>query len=291
MSHNHEHSYRLGEKSAWLGIISNILLFVVKFLAGIFGRSHAMIADALHTASDAVTSVGVFVGFRIAQKPADKHHPFGHGRAESIVAKIISIVLFAVGLEVAYVSAKVLLAGDIAEPHIIAAIVAIISVVVKEYTYRRVNRTSKEINSTSLKADAYHHRSDVLSSIVAFVGIVGAKMGYPLMDPLAGIVVAGFIIKMSAETFHIAYDELMDAAPPDEFMDKINNAIKTVEGVEEIKKTMVRKAGIEFLAEITIGVAGEKTVEEGHTVTVKIKRELFRIVPEVKDVIVHVEPS
>jgi cation diffusion facilitator family transporter len=290
MTQARENGYKVGQKSAWLGIVSNLLLFVLKLFAGVVGRSQAMVADAFHTASDALTSMAVLVGFKIAEKPADEHHPLGHGRAESIAAKIVSLVLIIVGVRIAYGSARMLLHGDMTEPGSIALLAAIFSIIVKEFTYRRVLAAGIKINSTSLKADAYHHRSDVLSSIAALAGIIGAMLGKTFLDPLAGVIVGGFIIKMGAENFHAAYDELMDAAPPAEFKKKIEVAITGVDGVKEVKKIMVRKTGIEFFIEAIIGVDGKKTVEEGHLVTVKIKRDIFKVIPNVKDVIVHVEP-
>jgi cation diffusion facilitator family transporter len=280
----------MGEKGAWIGIFSNILLFPLKLFAGIFGRSQAMIADSFHTASDALTSIGVFIGFKIARKPADEHHPFGHGRAESIVAKSISLILILVGLRIAYDSARILICGDMVEPRNIALFAAVISIIVKEITYRRVISVSKRIGSTSLKADAYHHRSDVLSSVAALVGIVGAKFGHMFMDPLAGILVSGFIIKVGVETFHEAYDELMDAAPPEELKRKIERTVRGIANVKDVKKIRVRKTGIELFIEVTIGVDGGKTVKEGHLVTVVSKRDIFKAVPNVRDVVIHVEP-
>ncbi|MFC1480507.1 cation diffusion facilitator family transporter, partial [Candidatus Omnitrophota bacterium] len=276
MSHVYNHGYKIGQKSAWLGISSNILLFAIKLFAGIFGRSQAMVADAFHTASDALTSVGVLIGFKIAEKPADEHHPFGHGRAESIAAKMVSLVLILVGLGIAYSSARVLITGNMTEPGSIALIIGIVSICVKEFTYRRVLSAGKKINSVSLKTDAYHHRSDVLSSIAAVVGIAGAKLGQTFMDPLAGIIVAGFIIKMGVEAFHMAYDELMDAAPPEELRRKIEKTIMMVDGVKEVKRIMVRKTGIEFFIEVIIGVDSGQTVEKAHQVTVNIKRHIFK---------------
>ncbi len=290
MLHFNEKGYKEGEKGAWLGILTNILLFAIKFAAGVLGRSQAMVADAFHTASDAFTSIGVLIGFKIAQRPPDKHHPLGHGRAESIVAKIVSLILILVGLEVAYHSARVLIAGKMTEPGNIALVVVIISIIVKEMTYRRVIAVSSRIKSLSLKTDAYHHRSDVLSSVAALVGIVGAKFGHTFMDPLAGIVVGAFIIKIGAEAFHAAYDELMDAAPSEEFKGKVRGIVAGVEGVKEVKDIMARKTGIEYFLEVIIGVDATKTVEEGHTVTMKIKRDMFKAMPDVRDVIVHVEP-
>jgi cation diffusion facilitator family transporter len=291
MKNGQDNGYKAGQRSAWLGIFSNIFLFAVKLFAGIVGRSQAMIADAFHTASDALTSVGVLIGFKIAEKPADAHHPLGHGRAESIAAKLVSVVLILVGVRIAYGSARVLVSGSMVEPGLIALVVAVVSIVIKEITYRYVIITGKRINSTSLKVDAWHHRSDALSSVAALIGITAARFGKTYMDPLAGIIVAGFIIKMGIESFHAAYDELMDAAPPVEFRRKIEKIILSVEGVEEVKEVTVRKTGIEFFIETIIGVDGKKTVEEGHIVTIRIKRELFKAVHGVKDVIVHVEPT
>ncbi len=290
MSYFHADNYKLGEKNAYLGIFANLFLFVVKLAAGIIGRSQAMMADAFHTASDSLTSVGVLVGFKIASKPADDHHPFGHGRAESIMAKIISLILITVGFGIAYKSARVLVSGTFETPGSIALIVAAISIVVKEILYRKVSAASKNINSTSLKADAYHHRSDAISSIAALIGIAAAKMGKPFMDPLAGIIVGGFIIKMGVEAFHEAYDELMDAAPPEELRKEIEETVLGAEGVVVVKKIMVRKAGIDLYPEITIGVDGDQTVKEGHLVTMKVKQELFKRIDNMKDIIVHVEP-
>ena len=286
----YEHGYKLGEKAARLGIVSNILLFAFKLFAGIFGASQAMIADAFHTAGDALTSVGVFVGFKIARKPPDRHHPFGHGRAESIVAKMMSLILILVGLGIACNAARILISGHMTEPGGIALIAAVISIIVKEITYRRVIAVGRKINSVSLKTDAYHHRSDVLSSVAALIGIAGARLGKPFMDPLAGIIVAGFIIKIGVEAFHEAYDELMDAAPPEKTMREIEETAKGVPGVSEVKKVMVRKTGIELFVEITIGVDGAKTVEEGHLITMRVRRALFRGMSNVRDAMVHVEP-
>ena len=291
MNHDHEYNYKVGEKGAWLGIFSNIALFALKFLAGVFGRSQAMIADAFHTASDAFTSIAVLVGFKIARKPADREHPYGHGRAESITAKIVSLVLIFVGLKLVHDSAKILILKEMVKPHSIALFAAIVSILIKEFTYRRVILVSKKINSTSLKADAYHHRSDVLSSVAALVGIAGARMGWTFLDPLAGILVAGFIIKVGTEAFHVAYDELMDAAPPKGMVRQIERIVMATEGVLETKKVMVRKYGIELFLEVTIGVDRNKTVQEGHFITTEVERNLCDKMTSVEGVVVHVEPA
>ena len=281
----------MGEKNAWLGILSNLLLFVVKLCAGIFGKSQAIIADAFHTAGDALTSAAVLVGFKIAGKPADKHHPFGHGKAEPVAAKIVSIVLILTGIGIVYSSVKILISGKITEPAIITLFAAAFSIIVKQITYKKVSRAAKKINSVALAADARHHRSDVLSSVAAIIGIVGARLGYTFMDPAAGIVVAGFIIKFGARTFHTAYDELMDAAPPEEIYLKIQRITSGVKDVREVKKIMIRKTGIEYFVEVIIGIDGKKTVEEGHKITDTVRESIFSEMQSVKDISVHVEPK
>ena len=282
--------YDAGEKASVLGIYSNILLFAVKLAAGIFGRSQAMIADAVHTASDFLTSLGVLIGFNIARKPPDTHHPFGHARAESIAAKLVAVVLILVGVKIAVDSAKVLVAGNLVEPGGIALFAAILSIAVKEITYRYVIRVSEDIKSTSLRSDAYHHRSDAFSSVAALIGIAGAKLGFRFMDPLAGIIVAGFVIRMGAVAFHEAYDELMNAAPPESLRLEMGRIAGRVPGVGEIKKIMVRKEGIELSVELVIGVDGIMSVRDGHVVTEKIKEKLSREIANMRNVIVHVEP-
>lgn len=291
MAHIYTQGYRVGEKNAWLGILSNLMLFVVKLCAGIFGRSQAIIADAFHTAGDALTSAAVLVGFKIAGKPADKHHPFGHGKAEPVAAKVVSIVLILTGIAIVYSSVKILISGKISEPAMITLFAAVFSIIVKQVTFKKVSRAAKEINSVSLAADAQHHRSDVLSSVAAIIGIVGARLGYTFMDPVAGIVVAGFIIKFGTRTFHAAYDELMDAAPPEEMYLKIQHITSDVKDVLEVKKIMIRKTGIEFFVEIIIGIDGKKTVEDGHEITDTVRESIFGEMRNVRDISVHVEPK
>jgi cation diffusion facilitator family transporter len=283
-------SYESAEKSARLGIWTNLTLFVIKILAGILGSSQAMVADAFHTASDGFTSIGVLLGFKIAKQPPDEHHPFGHGRAESIMGKLMALVLIGVGVAVAFRSVGALISSSVHKPGNIALFAALVSIFVKEIVYRKVVKTAKEVGSSSLEADAWHHRSDALSSIAAIIGIAGAKWGHHYMDPMAGIIVAGFIVKAGAEAFHKAYDELMDAAPPEHTKKDIEFAVNSVDGVLEVRKVMARKTGIEMFLEITIGVEGSKTVREGHTITIKVKRAVMNSVSNVKGVVVHVEP-
>jgi cation diffusion facilitator family transporter len=286
----HRHRYKIGERGAVLGIVTNIVLAIFKFIAGILGRSNAMIADALHTASDLFTSVVVYIGFKIAQVPPDEHHPYGHARAESIAAKIVSLLLIALGIKVLLGSLHMIATHHFYRPGLIALVAAAVSIIVKYTLFYHVHTLGKRIRSTSLIADAYHHKSDALSSIAALIGISAARLGLEFMDPLAGILVAGLVIKTGMSTFHAAYDELMDAAPSKQLKEKIEKAVTATPGVKAIKELNVRKQGIDLYIDLIIDVDKDISVEEGHLVTIKVKRNIMKSVPDTRHILIHTEP-
>ncbi len=289
--HNHNsHSYDLGKHGAKVGIGVNVVLFIFKLFAGIFGKSHAMVADALHTATDFITSIGVYVGFKIAQKPPDKEHPYGHGRAESIVAKLVSIVLIIGGLKVAFDSTRFIITRDFYVPHQIALWAAVLSIFIKEGLYRYTLKIGQKIQSNSLKADAWHHRTDALSSIAALIGIGGARLGYPILDPLAGLIVSIFVVKAGLQIFRSAYEELMDAALPVNKIDEIKKMSMDIEGVKRIKDIKGRKSGIDIFIDMTIEVNKSMSVDEGHAITEKVKNRVLNNLQGAKDILIHVEP-
>lgn len=288
--HDHNEDYKIGRHGAKVGIVTNVLLFFLKLYAGIFGKSHAMIADSLHTATDALTSIGVFVGFKIAQKPADEEHPYGHGRAESIAAKLVSIILIMGGMKVGFDAVMIIINRDLHVPHQMALWAAVISIVIKEALYRYTNKMGDKIQSNALKADAWHHRSDALSSIAAFIGILGAMMGYPIMDPVAAATVSIFVIKAGLGIFHTAYDELMDAALPENILRRIKELTMTVDGVKRIKDVKGRKMGIDIFVDLTIEVDSDMRVSDAHTITAKIRRSVLKNLQGAKDIFIHVEP-
>jgi cation diffusion facilitator family transporter len=287
---HHNDSYRQGERGAIVGIFTNLGLFFFKGFAGIFGSSHAMVADALHTASDLLTSIGVLIGFKIAKQPADAHHPYGHGKAESIMAKLVSLTLIIWGAKIAYDAIRVIVAQDFIVPHRIALWAAVVSILVKESLFQYTRFVGKKISSTSLMADAWHHRTDALSSVAALMGIAGARMGMCVLDPIAGFVVAAFVIKIGFTTFHKAYDELMDASLPESLMGELRKLVWEVEGVKQIKNIKARKLGIDILVDMTVDVEGSMSVEKAHQITAKIRRNILTKMPNAKDVFIHVEP-
>ena len=192
-----ETRYEEASKVTILAILWNVFLSVIKIFAGVIGNSTAMIADGIHSASDIITSVGVLIGNKISSKPGDKEHNYGHEKAETLVSFLLSIILVGVALSIGYEASKSLFNIEgIAIPTLLPLVVSIISILIKEYQYRITIRIAKKINSPALKADAWHHRSDALSSIAAFVGIGGAMLGFKILEPLASIVVALFVCKV-----------------------------------------------------------------------------------------------
>lgn len=285
--HNH---YRIAERSIFLIIVINIVLFAIKFLSGIFGKSQALIADSFHTASDALTSLAVLIGFRYASTPADPHHPYGHGKAESVTAKLVSLVLIALGGKVLYDSSKLLILHNFCRPHQITLWVILISIAIKEIQFRYALRYGKKIQSTSLIADAWHHRSDAFSSIAALIGIAGARLGLEILDPIAGVVVGIFIVKIGFGIFHTAFDELLDSALPKEMTDRIDRLALETNGVRRVTILKARKLGLDIFVDMTIEVERSITVEEAHLITAKVRRAVLRNVANAKDVLIHVEP-
>ena len=209
METRYEESNKVTKQSiAW-----NILLTIIKIAAGVFGKSSAMIADGLHSASDIISSVGVLLGNYISATPVDKEHNYGHEKAETLVSFLLSILLIVVSGSIGIKAVKSLgNIDEIAIPTALPLVVAIISILIKEYQYRITIKIAKKINSPALKADAWHHRSDALSSVAAFVGIGGAMLGFKVFDPIASIVVAIFVAKVGIEILVGSTNELMDVS-------------------------------------------------------------------------------
>ncbi len=289
--HEHEDYYKIGERSVFFVILLNIALFVIKFLSGVFGKSQALIADSFHTASDVLTSLAVLIGFKYASIPPDPHHPYGHGKAESVAAKVVSLVLIVLGFKVIYDSSRLIILQEFTQPRQIALWAVIFSIAVKEIQFRYALKYGKRIQSSALIADAWHHRSDVLSSIAALIGITGARLGLEILDPIAGIAVGIFVTKIGFDIFHTAFDELLDSALPTEVTDRIKGFALETDGVEKVAVLKARKLGLDMFVDMTIEVDKKMTVEDAHLITARIRRAVLKNISNAKDVLIHVEPS
>lgn len=282
--------YRFGNKITWITIIINIILAVLKVSAGILLNSTAILADGVHTISDVGSSIGIVLGFFISKKPEDKEHQYGHEKAESIAGFILAIFLTAVGVNIGYSAFKIIIIGKAQVPGILAAWIAGISIFVKELQFRIAMYGGKKINSNALIADAWHHRSDALSSIAALIGIVGARMGYLFLDPLAALIVSIIIIKIGVELFIQGYNELMDISIEEEALRDLINKILSHQEIININKIRTRKHGPKVFVDMKICVNPSITILKGDTISHEIEDIVYNNIENVKEVLISIKP-
>ena len=293
-----ETGYRRSKKVTITCIFSNLALSLLKLAAGIFGHSQAMISDALHSASDIVSSVVVLIGIKIAGKPVDKDHPYGHGKVEPIAAAIVGLSLVAAVVMILKNILSAIITHSFETPTFLALGAAAVSIIIKESMYRATVRAGRQINSDAMIADAWHHRSDAFSSVGTFVGISGSMIGrwagipyLEYLDPAAGAVVACLIIKVAFDILKHAVKRLMDSSPGDEIIKKIRDAALCVGGIISVPCIKGRYVGPYLHIDMEIEVDSEITVEAGHSIAEQTQKEVSMSVDNVYDVLVHVEPS
>jgi cation diffusion facilitator family transporter len=278
-------------KTTYYSIATNTGLALIKWLTGYFGNSYALIADAIESTTDIFSSLLVLFGLKYSSKPADKNHPYGHGRAEPLVTFLVVGFLITSATIIAYESIK-----NIGTPHELpkpyTLIVLGIIIVWKEISYRLVIKKSKETNSSSLKADAWHHRSDAITSIAAFIGIsIALILGYESADDWAALFASGFIIYNSYLIFRPALGEIMDEHLYDDIAKQINIVAKKVPGIIDTEKCHIRKSGMKFHVDLHATVDANITVKEGHDIAHHLKDRLKMEIPELADILIHIEPN
>jgi len=283
----------LGLNKARLGIIINILLAITKGVAGIVGHSYALVADAIESASDIITSGVIAFGFRMAEKPADESHPYGHGKFEPLSAAIVSLILFAAAIIIAVESVK-----EISTPHHAPApftlVVLVLVIIVKEWLFRSVLSASEAISSTALKTDAWHHRADAITSLSAFVGISIALIGgpgYETADDFAALIASVVIATNAAMLIKPAVLELIDTAPDPELIKKVRSVAITVPGVLGTHKCHIRKVGFDYFVDLDVLCDPDSTIRDGHNVAHDVGEKIHEEFPQVRKVLVHVEPA
>ncbi|WP_353894080.1 cation diffusion facilitator family transporter [Proteinivorax hydrogeniformans] len=282
--------YKEGLKVTVVGMIANILLTILKAVLGILSGSTALVADAAHSFTDIVGSGVVLGGLKWANQPADETHHYGHYKAESVVAKIIAIILVLTGGGIGYSAINVLLEGDIDVPGTVAIWALVISLFTKEGLFRYISFVGKKIQSSAVMADAWHQRTDALSSVAALVGVLGAILGLPFLDPAAGIIVSGMIMYSGARIFMDAVKELMDTAPEPETIEEIRGRVLEVKGLKELNDVKARWHGAKILVDLKICVDPKATVEKGHSIAAQAKEKLMSSMEDVGDVLIHVNP-
>ena len=288
-----ESAYRAVRRVGWIGLLVNLLLAAAKAAAGILGHSQAVLADALHSLSDSVTDVAVILGVRYWTAPADEDHPHGHGRIETLITVIIGL---AVGLVAVGMGWRAVLglehAGSAVQPAPITLVVALISIVVKEILYRWTVGVGRKLGSPALVANAWHHRSDAISSIPAAtaVAITLVEPSWAFIDRVGAVIVCLFILQAAWRILHPAVNQLIDAAAPSEDRRRIEKLAREVEGVEAAHAVRTRYVGAKLAVDLHIEVDAGLSVEEGHAIALKVRRRLIDKGPDVVDAIVQIEP-
>lgn len=279
---------------AGVSVAVNLALSLFKLIAGIMAHSGAMISDAVHSASDVFSTFIVMIGVSISSKESDKEHPYGHERLECVAAILLAIVLALTGVGIGKAGLEKIAGGENAElvaPGILALIAAVISVAVKEWMYWYTRAAAKKIHSGALMADAWHHRSDALSSVGAFIGILGSRMGYRILDPVASLVICLFILKAAYDIFKDALDKMVDKACPEKVVGQMSEIILAQQGVEGIDDIKTRQFGAKMYVDVEIAVDGEKTLHEAHEIASQVHDAIEGAFPEVKHCMVHENPA
>jgi len=282
--------YSEGKRVTLFSVWINISLIILKLFAGIFGRSSAIIADAVHSTSDLVTDIVVIVGLKYSTKPGDKQHPYGHEKIETLVSLVLGIFLVGVGIKIGYNGGKTVFFNSPTNPTIIALAAALTSLTVKEILYRYTLFIGERINSKSIIANAWHHRTDALSSLVAMVGIAGNMMGVKMLDPVAAIFIAFFIVKTGVRIIKDTSSELIESSISKELTKKMKEIASRTEGVLGVHNIRARYIGSSIFVEIHIEVAGNIKVKEGHFIADEVERKIMENITQVREVLVHVDP-
>ena len=285
---------KVANKVSIITIIGNVVLSVIKLLAGIIAHSTAMISDAIHSASDVFSTFVVIIGIKLSSKEPDKEHPYGHERLECVAAIILAMVLFITGLGIGFEALKNILHGnysDLQIPGILALIAAIVSIVSKEGMYWYTRYYAKKIDSSALMADAWHHRSDAFSSIGALIGIGGARLGFPIMDSIASMVIFIFIVNAAFQIFKDAMDKMVDHSCDDETEKQIYDCVMKNENVMGIDVLQTRIFGNKIYVDVEIQVNASYTLQVAHNIAEAVHEDIEENFPKVKHIMVHVNPA
>ena len=286
----HSTREQIGNRTILITVVMNIFLSLIKLLAGFIGHSTSMISDGVHSLSDVISSIGVFIGLRISQKPADIDHPYGHEKFEAVLSKILAFILFLTGLSIGYSAIETIVSSSYIIPKMMTIWAALLSIGVKEWMYHYTIRQAKKIESTALAANAWHHRSDSLSSIGALIGIIGARLGFPILDPLAALVITLIILKVAIEIFVEATNQVIDKAASPELVNEIIQQIQSVNGVLAIDSLKTRVHSNRIYVDLEISVEATLSLIEAHTIAEAVHYQLEQNIHKIKHCTVHVNP-
>lgn len=276
-----------------IGIIGNIILSLFKFMAGILGHSSAMISDAIHSLSDILATFIAWLGIRLSMQAPDREHPYGHERLECVASLLLGAILFGTGLMIGLTGLRTILAGhydELQSPGSVALIAAIVSIVTKEGMFWYTRYYAKVLNSAAFMADAWHHRSDALSSIGSLIGIGGAMLGFPILDPVASVAIAVCIIKVAYDILKDAVSKLLDTACSSEYEKKLADFIAAQDGVDRLDVLHTRMFGNKIYIDAEISVDGDKSLTAAHEVAENVHNQVEQHFDNIKHIMIHVNP-
>ena len=285
---------KIAMRVSGVSITVNLVLSLFKLLAGILAHSGAMLSDAVHSASDVISTIVVIIGVKLSGKKSDAEHQYGHERLECVSAIILAGLLFATGVGIGMSGIKSILAGSkgqkLMEPGLLALIAAVVSIVTKEWMFWYTRAAAKKISSGALMADAWHHRSDALSSVGSFVGILGARLGCPIMDPIASVVICIFILKAAIDIFKDAIDRMVDHSCDAKTEESMKREILKVPGVRRVDLLKTRLFGSKMYVDIEIAADGNISLFDAHDIAENVHHTIENKFKDVKHCMVHVNP-
>ena len=278
------------ENTTRFSLLVNIILFILKLIGGFFGHSRALLADALNSLLDIVANTVVWIGIKIAKRPADEDHHYGHGHADTIAALFVATLLVITGIYIGVSAIHIIIDKDYQVPGKIAIAVAVFTVVVKEIMYQWTIRAGRKANSAAVIANAYDHRADVYASLGVLIGIAVAQIGLPVLDPIAGLWIGLLILWNAVKLIKSNLHFLMAGAPDSGIVSKILETAQAHEGVQYVRDIKVRSIGPKFIVDLKIMVDANLTVRRGHDIATRLKAKLFGKIKNLQDVMIHVEP-
>jgi cation diffusion facilitator family transporter len=273
-----------------VGFWVNAVLMVCKLAAGYWGRSDAVFADGIESACDFVAIFATMMALKLGRQPFDANHPYGHGRAESLAALMVSLVIFATGSWILFESVIAVINRDFKSPGLVAVAAAFFTIIIKEWLYRFSEKTGRKLESPALLAIAKDHRKDAVTSVSTLVGVVGAFCGFGIMDPLAAALTSFIILHIGYQTFREAAHDLMDGSAPADFIDALQTLAEGVERVEHVHEMRARRSGQYMIVDLKLEMDPDMTVKESHEVATNVKKLIFDKYPGVGDVMIHINP-
>ena len=287
-----ENTAKIAFRVSRISIYANAALSAVKLLAGLIAHSGAMVSDAVHSISDVFSTFSVMIGVHLAGKESDKEHPYGHERMECVAAIVLAGVLLATGIMIGYSGIqKILHPEDLQAPGALALAAALLSIAVKEAMYQYTRKAAKQIDSDALMADAWHHRSDALSSVGALIGIGGALLGLPILDPIASLVICVFIAKAAYDIFRDAINKMVDESVDEETENALRACAMAHSDVLGVDRLMTRKFGSRVYVEMEISLDGSMTLTDAHAIAENVHNDIEQRFPKVKHIMIHVNPG